>query len=116
MLLVSLAALVVQEGVDVTSELSARQVVNQFQELHGYDVGLYLQLVRGLQDGFPLQEFLSLFLRHRRIGDSSFGSLKLKQVNIAHRAITPAHFSHWECVKCCISFRTPISFSLCISI
>ena len=78
MLLVSLAALVVQDGVDVTSEPLARQVVNQVQELHGYYVGLP-RLVQGLQDGFPLQEFLFLFLRHRRIGDSSFGSLKLKK-------------------------------------
>ena len=42
MLLVSPAAPVVQDGVDVTSELSARQVVNQLQEVRGLDVGLGL--------------------------------------------------------------------------
>ena len=41
-LLVSPAAPVVQDGVDVTSELSARQVVNQLQEVRGLDVGLGL--------------------------------------------------------------------------
>ena len=41
MLLVSAAAPVVQDGVDVTSELSARQV-NQLQEVRGLDVGLCL--------------------------------------------------------------------------
>ena len=41
MLLVSPAAPVVQDGVDVSSELSARQV-NQLQEVHGLDFGLGL--------------------------------------------------------------------------